>query len=89
LKHGITVSSLEFKNGGVIPLAPDAIVVITGPNNSGKSTFLDELSGFFRSWGIGGRRPKVIKSLQREASGSNDTAFDFLASHFSYDEEEK
>ncbi|MCW6508180.1 ATP-dependent nuclease [Lichenifustis flavocetrariae] len=50
------ISKLTFSNGTSINLAPDAILVLTGPNNVGKSSALREIRDFL----LDGRRPRPV-----------------------------
>jgi hypothetical protein len=52
----IRLDSLTFSDGTEVPVCKDSIVVLVGPNNSGKSRALREI----REYLTAGREPKVV-----------------------------
>lgn len=65
----IWIKELEFNDGTKIPLDERDIIVFLGPNNSGKSTCLNEINNLIKSTSFEG---KIIKSIKTETSGSLD-----------------
>jgi ABC-type multidrug transport system ATPase subunit len=63
LRPHFWIKSLTFNDGTNLELQRNEIVVFVGPNNSGKSVTLKELSGW-----VGGQRQgnKIITSVETE-----------------------
>lgn len=78
LKATLTVGQLTFLAGKTFDLAADAIVVVTGPNNSGKSTFLEEIARQFRFYGRGSGNELIIKEVSKVATGDADDFIEFI-----------
>lgn len=81
--HSIYVKEIELTDGSSISLEKDSIVVVTGSNNAGKSTFLDEVNRQFRRWGRQSYNGRIISSTKKVVEGDPTTIFDFLAEKFS------
>ncbi len=64
----IWVSDITFKNGFKIQLKKNAIVVLVGPNNSGKSATLSDILSHLRSDGTFAE--KVVENLVVKKEGS-------------------
>lgn len=75
LKASLVASELKFHAGPAVGLSADAIVVVTGPNNSGKSTLLEELSRQFRYYGRGSYKGLILQGIEGQIHGS---AADFI-----------
>lgn len=78
MRHGISVSRLALADGTSVDLKQDAIVVVTGPNNAGKTTFLDELFTLFRRYGAASVKGLVVKDAEYAVHGAASEAYDFL-----------
>lgn len=63
----IWIESIKFNDDTVVEFESNDIIVIVGPNNSGKSASLKEASGFLKSKNA---KSKVIKSIQFSKQGS-------------------
>jgi len=62
----LTVASLEFSDGQTIGFNDNDIVVITGPNNSGKTVALGEIYAFYTSGDPDcGSKHRVLKQMTR------------------------
>lgn len=61
-RSGLQLNAIEFKDGTKLTLNPDSILVVTGPNNCGKSQFLKDL--FYIS-----RENIVLKSAHYQQVG--------------------
>ena len=70
------VSSLTFSDGNTLEFGPEDIVVFVGPNNSGKSLALREISQYLHSFAHEG---KVIKKLTYDRVGTTDEVLKWLA----------
>ncbi|MGI8546411.1 MAG: ATP-dependent nuclease [Gemmatimonadaceae bacterium] len=66
---------MGFSDGTRISLGRDDVVVIVGPNNSGKSATLRAIRNFYRS---GKLDPPVVTSLTGNASGRSDEVIERL-----------
>ena len=66
MKAGVYVKSIEFSSGELVSIDEDAIVVIVGPNNSGKSASLNAINEFVRH---GKSNSPVIKTVEVVSSG--------------------
>jgi energy-coupling factor transporter ATP-binding protein EcfA2 len=73
-RPGIKISTMTFSDGTVVPMQEGEIVVITGPNNSGKSASLKDIDSFFKDRHLRGRR-NVIVEISTETTG---TLTDFI-----------
>lgn len=72
MKTEFWIESLEFKNNLIVNLKKNSIVVFVGPNNSGKSQILREISQQTKGSKINNI---ILESLTISASGDGD---DFL-----------
>ena len=65
----VQIASVTFSDGKILPMAAGAILVLTGPNNVGKSSALREIRDFL----IDGVSPKpVISSITTRLQGEKD-----------------
>lgn len=83
--HQIKVTEITLSDGQTVQIAVDAIVVVTGSNNSGKSTFLEEISQFFRKYGRHTYQGRIISNVAKVPIGDTSTIFKFLSELFSVD----
>lgn len=74
---GIAFSSIEFADGTSISLKPSDILVVTGPNNSGKSNVLRTLHGRVTKLSIVGTQ-QTIASTQTTRQGRFDDLLESL-----------
>lgn len=89
ITHHLKIAAIELVDGQTLELKDDAIIVVTGSNNAGKSTFLGEIVNLFRRYGRQSYRPKIIKSLSKRTIGPSETVFDYLASRFELDRDDQ
>ena len=81
MRLGLWIKEIEFADGTQISLTRNDIVVLVGPNNSGKSTALREIANFIET---GGGHGQVIKKIVLEKKGTiNDIIkyIDEISSH--------
>lgn len=69
---------MTFSGGQTFAVAPNAITVIVGPNNAGKSTFLQNLQAYLQSR----RQQSVLTACETEATGTNDELFTWCDERF-------
>ena len=73
----VTFERITFSDGTTIPLAPNDVVVLVGPNNAGKSVALRELEDH-----IGGTLDAtVVKTVKPHVSGGTEEFGAFLEKH--------
>lgn len=65
----VWIKKIEFSDSTVIEFDKNDIIVIVGPNNSGKSALLKESSNLLRTKNV---NTKVIKSIEFDKQGSSD-----------------
>lgn len=72
----IKVRSLTFSDGTKISIGPSDIVVLVGPNNSGKSKALDQIQNHL----IGEKKDAIVlKKIEFLRSGSSSEVEEFIA----------
>lgn len=80
---GLHISEIELSDKTIISLAENSILVITGPNNSGKSTFLREISHALKTrndpTAVNG---KVVKRIILQTRGSREEIETYLRDAF-------
>ena len=77
ISPSIIFESITFSDTTTIALDPEDVVVLVGPNNSGKSAALRELEGHFS----GNRRTIVLDSLVSRISGTKEEFQEFVTKH--------
>ncbi|MFW6046652.1 MAG: ATP-dependent nuclease [Candidatus Woesearchaeota archaeon] len=77
MKPRIWINKIKFSDDTEISLEKDDIVVFVGPNNSGKTVSLNELSSKIQNQN---NETKVIKEIEIEKEGSVDELLSFLES---------
>ncbi len=77
LKAGVYVKDIEFSSGELVSIDEDAIVVIVGPNNSGKSATLKAINEYVRN---GKSNSPVIKNVEIVSSGDKDSWVEYFKS---------
>ena len=76
MEPGLVIEKIEFADGSELPLKPGSVTIVTGPNNSGKSTFLRDLDKHFGSGrGKNGYSGVIAKKVETKLHG---TAKEFL-----------
>jgi len=71
----IWIKKIKFSDNTTIEFESNDIIVIVGPNNSGKSASLKEVSNFLKTQNT---KSKVIKSIEFSKSGSDSDLIVFL-----------
>ncbi|SDY18687.1 ATP-dependent nuclease [Citreimonas salinaria] len=88
MEPALIINEIEFPDGGLLILKPGSIVVVTGPNNAGKSTFLREISSNFDP--NRGRKKfsgRIAKRIDSKLIGSQKDFLDFFTESEKYDTE--
>jgi len=75
LKPKVWINAVEFNNGLKIPLNRNDIVVFVGPNNSGKSASLKEMSSLLRSVN---NKTNIITEIKYNLEGNENSLIDFF-----------
>jgi hypothetical protein len=75
LEPRVWVKSIAFSDGTTIALAKDDVIVIVGPNNSGKSA---TLRGIRDKFALPSATNPVVKAINLVREGSKDELFDWL-----------
>ena len=73
------IRSITFSGGEVIPLELDSMLILVGPNSSGKSTALRDLERQFQA----SSNLQVIKYIERACNGDIEDFRAWLESHYS------
>ena len=73
----VIFKSITFSDGTTIELDPADVVVLVGPNNSGKSLVLRELDGYFG----GNTETKVVKATELRKIGTKEGFDAFVRKH--------
>lgn len=73
----ISVSQITFSDGNKIAIEKTGIVVLVGPNNSGKSVALRDIHQFLN---VKNGQCTVVKDIEIEKEGGEDDLFKFLRS---------
>lgn len=73
----VSVSQVEFSDGTTIEVLRNSIVVLTGPNNVGKSSVLRDIDQYVQSGYLSG---PVVKDVTVEARGTVDQFKEFVES---------
>lgn len=88
MAFGIYAREIVFSDKTSIPLEPNSILVITGPNNVGKSSALTTIwrnfDGVHRTESASGN---VVKAVSKEYRGTEEELFEYLSSKYEYDSE--
>lgn len=69
------LSSITFSGGEVVPIEPGSVLILVGPNNSGKSTALREIEDRVRSPGNVGT---VVTQISEERDGTSEDFIEWL-----------
>ena len=80
------ISSVKFSDGTAINLEKDAIFVLTGPNNVGKSACLREIRDYLTH---GSNLGPVLSSLQIQISGDKDSFVKVILENSLKDDDDK
>tara|TARA_R110000823_G_scaffold97092_1_gene211132 strand:- start:199 stop:1884 length:1686 start_codon:yes stop_codon:yes gene_type:complete len=85
-KPEVSVKSITFSGGTSVSLDPKDIIIIVGPNNSGKSLSLRELNNTLLAYGQPGLNSvlgsnRVIKDMALQIDGNADDFANFLNSN--------
>lgn len=78
LNHRVWISELSFSDGSSLQLKSDDIIVIVGPNNSGKSEALRGINQKLTNPLI---QNPVIRELKSEMQGESTYLIDWLSAH--------
>jgi len=76
LSFEIRVKNLRFADGTVVPLPPKGVIVVVGPNSSGKSTLLREIGALLINQLVPGRF--VLDDIDIEKDGTTDELLDWF-----------
>jgi predicted ATP-dependent endonuclease of OLD family len=73
----VEVESVKFSDGQEIPIEPNSITILVGPNNSGKTSTLREIRSAFRSgaWG------PVLAAVKTHKHGDTQILESWLSEH--------
>lgn len=85
----VQIEEITAKGGGKIKLDPNSILVVTGPNNVGKSTFLSEIALLYRDYGRRSYAGKVIDSIKKVYIGKSEDVIPFLVSKIENKQEDE
>lgn len=84
----VTAGAIKVDNA-TIPLPPNSIVVVTGPNNSGKSSFLNDVTQKFRHYGQQTFKGLIVQDVETCYSGESSDLLEFLNEQGLFDQEEQ
>jgi ABC-type cobalamin/Fe3+-siderophores transport system ATPase subunit len=87
-RQGILITDFMLSDERKITLAHNTIVVITGPNNVGKTTLLQEINRFFRRSGGVNFKGRILRSANYKSNGNVDKFIDLMKVEANYDEED-
>jgi ABC-type cobalamin/Fe3+-siderophores transport system ATPase subunit len=68
------IETVTFSGGKTVTLSPDSITIIVGPNNSGKTSTLRELSTAI----AGGQPGPVVTHLEMQKRGDSNDVKEWL-----------
>ncbi len=80
-KLGFCLSSITFSDGAEIKLTSNSIIVLTGPNNVGKSSALTEIASHLHD---GKKLGPVLRSLNAKATGPEKAFKELIESGATY-----
>ena len=83
----VTIESVQFVDGTEVSLHPNSALVLTGPNNVGKSVALNEIYRLFQT-PKNKNRLKIIKDVRIAFSGDYDDFSKMLKERNLYDKQE-
>jgi ABC-type cobalamin/Fe3+-siderophores transport system ATPase subunit len=78
-----SLNSITFSSGQTVELPPASIIIITGPNNSGKSTALRDIPSLLQEGLIDNNSTRVVKSAQSINSGNFEDFLTWISESFS------
>ena len=84
-KPTASISSVTFSGSGPVLLGPTDIVVLVGPNNSGKSISLREIEAIVSRGS--GTRTMAIKGMELEKTGTAEDLLRFLENEAEFSDE--
>ncbi|SFU22112.1 ATP-binding protein [Sedimentitalea nanhaiensis] len=89
MEAGLVVEKIEFADGSELPLKPGSVTIVTGPNNSGKSTFLRDIDKHFGSGrGKKGYTGWIARKVESKLLGTPKEFLDRFHETEAYDAEE-
>lgn len=87
------IISLRFSGGDSIPVDPNSLLIITGPNNTGKTQALKDIEGGLRTYLSSTKKKssrryefhsggQVVKQIEADKSGSQKDLADWLDENY-------